>query len=225
MLYIISDIHANIFALEAVMNDIPKDAIILCAGDIVGYYSEPNEVCDLLRDRNVECIKGNHDSYVLGLLPFNLNNDEKYRVELTQQLLTPKNKDWLLSLPEHRVLNFDSEGQQVIIHLNHGSLHSSEHYLYPDANINFDEPDIYTLYIFGHTHHPMVKKFNNHVVLNPGSVGQPRDWNPGASYASFSPFSREVRLHRVEYDLIKYQEILSKNNISKDMINILSRKK
>ena len=67
-LALISDIHANLTALEAVLADMPCVDRILCCGDLVEYYDQPNEVCALVRERGIECIRGNHDAYVLGLL-------------------------------------------------------------------------------------------------------------------------------------------------------------
>src|SRR3954471_8748642 len=95
---LISDIHANLAALEAVLDDLPPVDRIVCCGDLVGYYDQPNEVCALLRDRGIDCIRGNHDAYVIGALTPKAENRASYRTDWTRDVLTSTHRQWLEGL-------------------------------------------------------------------------------------------------------------------------------
>lgn len=228
-IYLISDLHSNLPALEAVLNEIPKDALIVCAGDLLGYYLEPNEVCDLLKARSVLCIQGNHDKYVLGELDYPASREEKYRIIATRQVLTAANRKWLAALPDTLLLKGCQTSADVIaaapILVAHGSPRSVEEYIYPDTPIDFLTEDTPSFLVLGHTHHPMVRQVGAHVIINPGSVGQVRDRIPGASYASIEPLSGQVSFYRAAYGVTAYQSHLEDAGVDSSMIKILSRSK
>ncbi len=183
-LYVISDIHANLPALEAVLNAVPEDGTIICLGDFVNYYINPNEVCDLIRSRRAHCIVGNHDLYVLGKLKYNEERDKYYRVPWTKSCLRKDNIEWLNSLPEFLYLDIlDRRAKIRSILAHHGNFKNTETYIHSDTNFDMNLLGENTLGLLGHTHHAMIKIKKNNILLNPGSVGQPRNGDPGASYA------------------------------------------
>jgi putative phosphoesterase len=227
MLYVISDIHANLPALTAVMDKIPDQSKIICAGDIVGYYTEPNAVCELLRARDVACIVGNHDLYVLNKLNYAQSNETKYRVHWTREHLTKNNLNWLQQLPETRTFkkqtNINNKCMQNIS-VHHGSMLNIEEYIYPNTPIDHLTLADNTITVLGHTHHPMIRdKDSGACILNPGSVGQPRDRNPAASYAIINFKTQSITIKRVSYDVPKYQKKLEQLNLTHAAIHILSR--
>ena len=225
--YLISDLHSNLPALEAVLKEIPTDALVVCAGDVLGYYLEPNEVCDLLKSRSVLCIQGNHDKYVLGELNYPASSEAKYRIIATRHVLSAANLKWLAALPDALLL----EGYQVSANVSavpailvaHGSPRSIEEYVYPDTPIDFLIEDTPSFLVLGHTHHPMVRQAGARVIVNPGSVGQVRDRLPGASYASIEPLSGRVTFYRAAYPVVTYQSHLERAGVDSSMIKILSR--
>jgi predicted phosphodiesterase len=226
--FFISDIHSNLPALKAVLSEIPDDSLIFCAGDIVGYYLEPNEVCNLLKARSVFCIQGNHDKYVLGKLAYCQSKEFKYRIIETREKLTNSNLQWLNELPDcinillknNLNLNYSRD---ISITIAHGSPRNVEEYIYPDTPIDFLIDDTNNFLILGHTHHPMERHAGSRVVINPGSVGQARDRIPGACFASIELLTRKVNFHRITYQIEKYQSQLINIGYDSSMIKILSR--
>lgn len=196
-------------------------------GDLVGYYLDPNEICERLRALSVVCIKGNHDKYVLGELNYHSSREQKYRVAHTREALSAENRAWLASLPDAvtiEVSDNDSLSPRCSrIRMAHGSPRSVEEYIYPDTAIDFLETDEYEMLVLGHTHHPMKRKVGALTVINPGSVGQVRDRKPGASYAMLEPFLMTVEFQRATYDVTGYQRRLVEAGIQESMIQILSR--
>jgi len=211
---IISDIHGNIFALEAVLTDISRHRgieEILCLGDVVGYYPYPNECIELVRDHCSITIMGNHEAGVLGIEPPYYFNSVAYTMIVwTKKKLSEKNSDWIASLPKRRIV----ERNKKSIYLVHGSPFK------PFDYFDYEETDYFNkqlerafnrtmtdIIMVGHTHIPVVMKFNKHkLFLNPGSVGQPRNGIPGAYYAIFNPATLKAKIVRVEYDFTPLQE-------------------
>lgn len=227
-IYLISDIHSNLPALEAVLQEIPANSLIVCAGDLLGYYLDPNEVCELLRSRSVLCIQGNHDKYVLGELYYPASRESKYRIIATRQVLTAANQKWLAALPDALLLEGHPATVETLakpsIRVVHGSPRSVEEYVYPDTSIDFLTTTTPGFLVLGHTHHPMVRQAGALTLVNPGSVGQVRDRIPGASYASIEPFSGSVTFYRADYPVAAYQKSLEEAGVDSSMIKILSRR-
>ena len=219
---VISDIHGNLPALEATLVDLPIVDAILCCGDIVGYYPDVNEVCEVLQEREVVAIRGNHDAYVLGLLRPDPAKREKYYTDWTRSHLSEPSRRWLASLPEEKKIKADD----FSLHVRHASPWDEETYIYPDspsiAKISLKKSEIL---ILGHTHHPMMIRAGEGYVLNPGSVGQPRDWNPMAGYALIDTVSGRMEHRRVSYNFKQFQTRLQSLNWNADLIDILGRKR
>jgi putative phosphoesterase len=217
---ILSDIHGNLSALQAVLIDVESADVVICCGDLVGYYPDVNEVCAALRNVNAWVIRGNHDAYVLGALDPKPDKALKYQTEWTRQKLSGENSHWLAALP----VEIDFVWNGLNVKMRHASPWDEETYLYPDSHkleeISLSKDDIY---VFGHTHHPMLVRAGEGMVLNPGSVGQPRDWNPQASYALIETGVRNIVIRRVHYNVNAYQERLWALGWDEELIKILSR--
>lgn len=215
---IISDIHANLTAFETVMNDARGDwDYVWCLGDVVGYGPDPNECVNLLRTLPHLCLAGNHDWAALNRLDIRtFNPDARKAVDWTRTTLTPDNTAWLEALPTTFVI-----GQYTLAH---GSPREPvwEYILEPlIAALNF--PHFETPYcLVGHTHQPIIyelqsehgdteaipptyrtqRQLNGHrQIINPGSVGQPRDGDPRAAYAMLDTDALTWTAQRVDYPI------------------------
>ena len=217
MRYVIfGDIHGNLEALNAVLQDADQQGNIdhfLCLGDIVGYGANPEECLNLVRERNALCVAGNHDHAATGCLDISFFNQYAREAAIwTSKALSPESRAYLqsLSFVEH-LADF------VLVH---GSLQSPEAFNYiatvRDAEYNFRMMD--KKYCFcGHSHVPMsffdtdpmtysldpIIHLEDEVkmIINVGSVGQPRDEHPEASYAIFDDEQKVVEIRRIKYDI------------------------
>jgi predicted phosphodiesterase len=227
-LFLISDVHANAPALRAVLDEIPRDALILCAGDIVGYYMNPNEVCVMLRDRGVLCVLGNHDDYVVSGQALAPERDAKYMTSWTRAELSTENFQWLKSLPaeiEFRLPPSGDERQPGRLRLVHGSIFSMEDRLYPDTPLGQFVDENSDVIVGGHTHHPMARHSGSTLFVNPGSVGQPRNWKPGAAFAVLNTLDKSVEFKWVPYDIAHYVSKLKEAGFPTDMVEVLMRQR
>jgi len=217
---LIGDIHGNARALDAVLKSTPEVNIWICDGDIVGYYPDVNEVCETLRKIGVSTVRGNHDAYVAGHLIPKPENRQVYRTDWTRQNLEPHHLAWISSLPVQLDLNFEDKKFMI----RHASPWDEETYLYPNSlRLSEIKLEQYCYYVFGHTHWPMVVEAGGGYIINPGSVGQPRDYDSAASYATVDIETGKVRLCRAPYDVTSYQQFLSKLGWPDSSISILSR--
>jgi diadenosine tetraphosphatase ApaH/serine/threonine PP2A family protein phosphatase len=216
---ILSDIHANIDALEAVLATAEgtwERAMVL--GDLVGYGAAPNAVIDRVRGLDLAAaIRGNHDKASCGIDDgSNFNQVARYAATWTGETLTSENRDYLRNLPSGPIVLDD------VVEICHGSPFDEDHYIFDggDARRALDASDR-PLCLFGHTHLPVVFYRNNSVfdgvvpegepdtalplqrgvqyLVNPGAVGQPRDGDPRAAFAVYDTESRLLLLRRVGY--------------------------
>jgi putative phosphoesterase len=219
---VLSDIHGNLPALQSVLADLPPVDAFICCGDLVGYYPDVEEVCNVMRGLSAFMIRGNHDGYVAGGIHPTQDKFQVYKVEWTRSHLSHRNLNWLTFLPFE--MSFFLDGLKIKIR--HASPWDEETYLYPDSpklmdiQLGRDE-----WLLVGHTHHPMMVPAGDGLILNPGSVGQPRDWNPRASYAILDTATRQVSIRRVEYNVQVFQKRLRELDWEPSLIEILSRKK
>jgi len=217
---LLADIHGNGAALNAVLDAAPPVDAWICAGDIVGYYPDVDQVCQTVLDIKASTVRGNHDAYVAGHLRPNPEQKSLYRTDWTREHLRREYFDWISSLPVQLDLRF--KNKQFTIR--HASPWDEETYLYPDSpRLSEISLEIRTYYLLGHTHWPMIVQAGEGHIINPGSVGQPRDYNPAASYAIVEVEAGTVTLCRAAYDVSSYQEYLSKLGWPSSTISILSR--
>ncbi len=191
---VISDIHGNLPAYETVLAELAAVDRVICAGDVVGYNPWPAACIDITRDRDIPCVSGNHDRAVAQDTAFRFNPAAKAGVEHAREKLDAAHLDWLSGLPTERRL---CDGR---VRLVHGHPEDPDRYTYPDefsSGMLGDE----ALLVMGHTHVQHAESFENGIVLNPGSVGQPRDGDPRAAFAVVDLDAGEVNLRRMEYDI------------------------
>jgi len=226
---IISDIHANLSALEAVIEEVEKVDAYWCLGDLVGYGPDPNECIDIIKDLpNLVCLMGNHDAATSGIIDdITFNPMARQAIRWTNDTITPENLEYLQGLPESAV-NGD-------VTFAHGSPREPVwEYLLDTRNATENFGYFKTEYcLIGHTHLPtmytlkegdyqaklIVPEQGNVVdlepraIVNPGSVGQPRDRDPRAAYAVFDTEKLTVEFHRVPYDIQSVQERMRKADL------------
>jgi len=221
---IIADIHSNIYGLGSVLEGLKAVDVILCAGDIVGYYTFVNEVFEEIKKRNIQCILGNHDAYLLKKISVPENPIIKKSLEYTKKVITEENLNYLKEIGKS---SLDIEMDNLKIKMYHGSPWDEfEGYVYPDfqkldefKKINAD------LIILGHTHWPMIRRLGGKVIINPGSCGQPRDYDRRASFAIFDTKTKEILIKRVNYETDKVCEAAKIKGLTKESIKILTRTK
>lgn len=194
MIAVISDVHGNYPALKAVVEDIHRQGIdeIISLGDIAGYYCYINECIDLCRENGIINILGNHDYYVTSgegcPRSFSANVCLKYQIKH----IRPDNLEWLKT----SVSYIDREN----ISMRHGGWKDPlDEYLY-DFSFDLVKDRNEELFVSGHTHKQILIEENGKTYFNPGSVGQPRDYNPKAAYA-FIDNNLNVILKRIEYPI------------------------
>lgn len=190
---VISDVHANIVALEAVLEDMSEVDMLVCAGDVVGYNPWPGECVDQIRESGMPTIMGNHDrAVVTGEYP-GFNDMAVAGVEYAREHLSEEQVGWLADLPTEQLLVDDR------VKIVHGHPDDPDHYTKPEEF----SPDLLEdeeLLIMGHTHVQNHEIYDEGIVLNPGSVGQPRDRDHRAAYSIVDLDEWTVAEHRVEYD-------------------------
>jgi putative phosphoesterase len=209
---VITDIHANLPALEASLARIEELGIqrVYCGGDLVGYGPHPNEVCALIEQRGVPTIYGNYD-YAIGR---DLDDCGCAYVDQHDRELGQQSVDWTLAHTNAeaktfmRGLPFDVRFAvgQADVHLVHGSPRKVNEYLFEDKPARLYErlaaaEDAGTL-MFGHTHKPWIHEYGGVLFVNCGSVGKPKDGDPRGAFAVLKPDGDGLaaRIERFEYD-------------------------
>jgi len=218
---VLSDIHSNAIALEAVLDAVRDWDTVWCLGDTIGYGPNPNECIDRLRELPHMAIPGNHDWGVLGKAELEKFNLDARRANLwNREQLTPENRDYLEALPLTR-----SDGEFTLAH---GSPRDPiwEYLLYGDTACKAMGALTTRLALVGHTHIPVVfvERGEDHgcgmgrppvgepfalpearCIINPGSVGQPRDGDPRASCMVINTKEIILEHRRIAYDIEETQ--------------------
>jgi len=234
---IISDIHANLAALEAVLADTPPFDELWCLGDLVGYGPNPNECITRVQDFPHISLAGNHDWAALGRLDLSaFNTDARIANAWTQSELTPAVREYLSGLPTHM--------RRDNCCLAHASPREPVWEYILDANLayanfaHFSAP----ICLVGHTHIPTIFELDeerrrcntllpplpeplplgpHRLILNPGSVGQPRDGDPRASYAMLDTGNMTWEFRRVAYPVEITQERMRARGLPRRLIERL----
>jgi putative phosphoesterase len=191
---VISDVHGNLPALDAVFDDMPPVDRLVCAGDVVGYNPWPAACVADIRSRSVLTVQGNHDRAVAGEASFGFNSMAGAGVRYAREQLDADAIEWLRTLPRKRRL---ADDRVCIVH-DHPT--RRDHYTRPEE-FSPDLLDGEDVLILGHTHVQSHEVFDEGIVLNPGSVGQPRDGDPKAAYAVLDLEAMTVEERRVAYDV------------------------
>ena len=222
-LAVFSDIHGNVYSLEKalkLMEEFKPDKYLFL-GDMAGYYYYQNESIELLNGlNNLTSLKGNHDEYFMS----SLNNedalkklDDKYGKSYSMLSSSITNKSKLF----FNNLSVCEKNQYFEAY--HGSPNNYlEDYIYPDTSMDFK---LNTPFVFlGHTHYPMNKRINDTIVINPGSIGQPRDFNQG-SFSIVDLKEQKVENVRYEYDKSRLEKMIVKLKDKKYLLDVLQREK
>jgi putative phosphoesterase len=208
-LALIADVHSNLPALEVVLEAAEEAGAdhILNAGDVVGYNPFPNEVVRLLQSRGVQSIQGNHDRAALSGDTTWFNPYAAEAIAWTRGQLHEASERFLAGLP----IELDTNHGGTALRLVHGSPVDPDEYVFPhQANASLLRLAGTEVLVLGHTHIPFVKKTGEGILLNPGSVGQPRDGDPRASWALLDLPEGNVELRRTPYDIqVVRREILA----------------
>lgn len=236
---VISDIHANFTALEAVIKDAGNFDQVWCLGDVVGYGPEPNECINRLREFDHICLAGNHDLAVVGKVAlWDFTQDAREVIFWTRHWLTSINLDWLQSLPD-TILEVGYD-----ITLVHGSPRDPVWEYITEENVAKSNLDLINTLIClnGHTHLPIIyrkpwddwrvleewPRINSPIhmtldrmIINPGSVGQPRDEDPRAAYAIIDIETMTFTHRRVQYDVSYVQKLMKQAKFSNRLIRRL----
>lgn len=226
---IISDIHSNLEAFERVLLEIDRIGAdrIVCLGDIVGYGADPNECLEIVRERQVACIMGNHDMVACGISdPSNFNPAARQAALWTKSELTRENRDFLSRLPNR----LEIEDFLVV----HGAISDPDSYIFgsSEALFEFELMTDERICFFGHTHVKIYYVYSdgkvrcfrddevtisadNFYLVNPGSVGQPRDGDPRASFLIYGYDEGAIKFVRVEYDVTTAQDKILARGLDK----------
>lgn len=195
---LISDIHANLPALEAVLDDMPPVDDIHCAGDVVGYNPWPATCLETVREECSLVVQGNHDRTVETPERYSANRMAMAGLEHAKSELDEEQLEYLAGLPPRT--EFD-DGAYKLVH-SHPDPEKLGSYVRP-AQFTRMRPhlDDHDGLVLGHTHVQHAVTVDDRLVVNPGSVGQPRDGDPEAAYAVLDTDGNDVDLHRVRYDI------------------------
>jgi predicted phosphodiesterase len=240
---ILSDIHSNLEALESVMQRAEGEYDrVICCGDVIGYGPNPNEVTEHVRAMDPLIVRGNHEKAALGLIDLSLFNPLARKAALwTQRVLTAENSKYLRKIPPGPI----DENEFTI---SHGSLLDEDEYLVDldEAQQSLQKAS-YSVTFFGHTHiqggfvlfkdgragllNPEIKKGmnegqlhispQNRYLINPGSVGQPRDYDARAAFVIYDQKESVVRYFRVDYPIEITQEKMRKAELPHYLIDRL----
>lgn len=192
---VISDIHSNRVALDAVLAAMPSVDRLVCAGDVIGYNPYPAECVEIVRG-SMACVQGNHDRAVDTPSRYRSNESAYEGLRYAAEQLEEEQREWLRSLPPSRTL---CDGRVRVIHshpTNRGQYVRPEGF--PALEPHLGEERVLVL---GHTHVQHHEMVGGTLVVNPGSVGQPRDRDPRAAFALVDPEKQTVEEHRVSYDI------------------------
>lgn len=192
---LISDIHANLPALEAVLAEMPPVDKLVCAGDVVGYNPWPAACVERVREEAEIVVKGNHDRNVRTPSRYRANRMAEAGLELANEQLTAEQLDWLDNLP--RRVDFDDSLLVVHDHPEHQDTYVRPHHFHTIP----EYLDGHRGVVLGHTHVQHAETVEGALIVNPGSVGQPRDGDPDAAYAVLDTREPSVELHRTSYDI------------------------
>lgn len=242
---ILSDIHSSLEALEKCLAAAQgKYEAAVCLGDVVGYGPDPNAVIDHVREIASATVRGNHDKACCGITNAeDFNTLAREATEWTSDALTPAHTAFLRQLPSGPLL---LPGFEIV----HGSVEDEDQYMMgPAEAIPALRSQQVQLVFFGHTHHQggfaldragklhhwsvgsgkegcvlrLELENSTRYLLNPGSVGQPRDGNWRAAFAIFDETERRVDFYRTEYDLVKTQEKMNQAGLPEPLIRRLAQ--
>lgn len=231
---VISDIHANIEALKAVLADVEREGIdrVYCTGDLVGYAPFPNEVIDLIRNKQISTVMGNYDDAV-GNMRFICGcdyKDEKSQahgeasIVWTKENTSEENKEFLRSLPHE--IRLDVNGKKVL--LVHGSPGTLNEYIFKETPagkmLEYLEQGRTEILICGHTHIPYHAVLGDKHIINAGSVGKPKHGDSRATYVIVNIDEKvSVQIKMVEYNFDDTARAIEESSLPSEFAELIRR--
>jgi predicted phosphodiesterase len=220
---VLSDIHGNVYSLEKALKIIEtfKPDKYLFLGDMAGYYYYQNESIQLLNTlNNLISIKGNHDEYFMNGLE---NPDIIKKLDAKYG----KSYSMLINSITQNSMNFfnnllDCERNEYFEAYHASPNDYTNEYIYPNTPISLKTSVPFVF--LGHTHYPMYKKINDTIILNPGSIGQPRDFNEG-SFSIVDLKDKKIETIRYQYDTSKLEKRIISLNDNNYLLEVLKRAK
>ena len=239
---VVSDVHANLEAFEAVLEQIDRIEVdkIVSLGDLVGYNANPNECVKIVVERDIPTLMGNHDAAASGLEdPVDFNPIAKDAILWTREVLQGEYREFLSRQPEQRSLSGS-------VRLVHGSMLDRDHYLQTQYDflenvrrMQEEKPQVRVLF-YGHTHSQMAlscrdealsvvrsPRFRleeeNLYLINPGSVGQPRDRDPRTSFLLYDDESDTVEFIRIPYNITACARKILSAGLPRELADRLSQ--
>ncbi|MEJ8554190.1 metallophosphoesterase family protein [Tepidibacter sp. Z1-5] len=227
---VIADVHSNIYALDAVVNDIKEKNLDLtvCVGDLVGYATFPNEVINLIRRENILTVMGNYDDAVGNMRIIcgcdypdakdaeNAARSLQYSIENTSE----ENKEFLANLPKEMTLTFEGKTITFV----HGSPRKLNEYLKEDSKEAKEVMEEFTedILVCGHTHKPYYKMYEDKMLVNSGSVGKSKTGSPDANYVIIDiKEDAKVDIVEVSYDFEKTAKAIEESVLPNEFAEII----
>lgn len=222
-LVFISDIHSNSNYLSTIQKQIEEEKadMLFFLGDAIGYYDNPNYILDWLRNINAHCIKGNHEKYFLDELDYDKKLENIYLVKNNKKNISETNKEFINKWPETLDIIIDQKRFLMV----HGDIESSENHTYDINTINKELFEKYDYYVFAHTHIPLVQYSYGCCIINPGSIGQPRDYTKQSSYIVVDTNTQDITIKKVNLNYEEYCQKLELKSYDKKVVDILKRTK
>ncbi len=237
---IIADIHANLAALTAVLDDIKQRGgveEVWCLGDVVGYGPDPHQCIELLRQYSHVCVAGNHDWAAIGKIDTSdFNPDAAAACHWTTQQLSLEDVEYLSNLP----LVIERDNFTLV----HGSPRDPIwEYLLSTSSAGENFAFFRSQFcLVGHSHAPLIFEYNevkacslskfpadteirlaeNRLIINPGAIGQPRDGDPRASYAIYDSETRTIKHYRIPYNISITQARMMEYELPMQLVTRLS---
>ncbi|MDR3010742.1 MAG: metallophosphatase family protein [Sphingobacterium sp.] len=228
-LAIISDIHANIIALDAVLADISKRDItqIYCLGDLVDFAPWGNEVIARIQEKNILCLLGNHDQRIAfdeAIIPLPHHDaketlNREIAINLSKKEISAPHKKWLATLPYNIELTFKIGKSLRKILLVHASLQSNDEYIHqssPKADLSAQlKKRTIDILVMGHTHHSYVQQSEDILFVNCGSVGRSKEKDRKATYSiiTLSKEGMEAQIVKVDYSITEVAKAIYSSDI------------
>lgn len=228
---VIADVHSNIYALEAVVNDIKAKNVDLtvCVGDLVGYATFPNEVINLIRKENILTVIGNYDDAVGNIRivcgcdypdPKDAENAAK-SLQWSVKNTTDENRKFLANLPKKMTLTFEGKTITFV----HGSPRMLTEYLKEDSKEAKEVMEEFTedILVCGHTHKPYYKMYKDKMLVNSGSVGKSKTGSPDANYVIIHIKNENINVEiaQVAYDFEKTAKAIEESVLPNEFAEII----
>jgi putative phosphoesterase len=227
---LISDIHGNLQAMEAVLSALEPHNVdlILCAGDLVCYGANPNEVVGLCKEKNIACVIGNYDDAVAWDKPSASRKPSSPRnetlklaaLEWTKQTISKETKAYLKSLPWRLDYHFAEKRLTMF----HAGLDYLDEWVSPQLNDSLDELAnriAVDIFILGHTHEACAHTHRGRLFVNPGAVGRSLDGDTRASFAVLQLPDMTVEHFRIDYALDAALTSIRKSGMPKEIVTLL----